>query len=165
MQTSLLSPEQAAEEMGISRRGVYRCIARAEKAGEEVRIVIGGTRFVVRDKLPVIRRYYYDPRDPTPEAILRRAEWGRRASEAAARSERRGRRKAERPETDPLLDGLTIRHLKAVRKFVEQCGSVEAAITAIEAVEALGDLVLPDRGDETLGTVLDGLPTMADPAE
>lgn len=165
MQAALLSAEQAGEELGISRRGVYRCIERAEKAGEEVRISVGGIRLVIRDKLPVIRRYYYDPRDPSPEALLRRAEWGRRASEAAVKSGKLGRPRSARPPVDPLLDGITFRDLKAVRKFVQDCGSVDAAVAAIEAVAALEQAETPDRGNEPSGAVPDGLPAVADPAE
>ena len=154
-ESAFLTADEAGKELGVSKKGIYRCAARAEAAGHTVRTRIGSVRFVLRSALAVLRQFHYNPHDESPEAVQRRKEWGSRGSAAAAKSPKRGRP----PRPTQWHGDVTLRDLKAMRKFVndEFGGDIEAAETAIVA---FADLVeggveeepaTPERGNEQAG--------------
>lgn len=67
---------EAAEELGASRRAIYRMIKRACDAGEKnVAIEAFGRTFLVRSRLKAIAKTYYYPRG-SEQRSRRAKEWG-----------------------------------------------------------------------------------------
>lgn len=132
-----LSVSETAEELGISRRGVYRAAKRAEADGHLVRDKVMGRPVFLRGSLKVLKSYHYDPHDQSPEAVARRQEWGCRGAHTPA--------KRGRPFDRDRFRGITIHDLEMARMFVAEVGgSCDHAVAAIKmyrkfVAEAGGD--------------------------
>lgn len=109
-----LSVNEAAEELGISRRGVYRAAKRAEADGHLVRDRVLGRPVFLRGSLKLLKSYHYDPQDQSPEAVARRQEWGCRGAHTPA--------KRGRPFDRDRFAGITVHDLEAARLFVAEVG-------------------------------------------
>jgi hypothetical protein len=84
----LLTPVQAAEAIGAtSKRAVYRAIARAKAAGEDVTVAPFGTMLVRKDKLAVLKDYYFPYYSEAHQAKLKK--WGAAGGAAAGVTKRK----------------------------------------------------------------------------
>jgi hypothetical protein len=54
-----LTAQQAADAMKTNKRAVWRARARAEKDGKETFVLIFGRTLLPRNRLPVLRSYYF----------------------------------------------------------------------------------------------------------
>lgn len=125
-----LSVNETAEELGISRRGVYRAAKRAEADGHLVRDKVLGRPVFLRGSLKLLKSYHYDPSDQSPEAVARRQEWGCRGAHTPA--------KRGRPFDRDRFRGITIHDLEAARLFVvETGGDIDHAIAVVKAYRKL----------------------------
>jgi hypothetical protein len=84
----LLTPVQAAEAIGAtSKRAVYRAIARAKAAGEDVTVAPFGTMLVRKDKLAVLKNYYFPYYSEAHQANVKK--WGAAGGAAAGVTKRK----------------------------------------------------------------------------
>jgi hypothetical protein len=84
----LLTPVQAAEAIGAtSKRAVYRAIARAKAAGEDVTVAPFGTMLVRKDKLAVLKDYYFPYYSEAHQANVKK--WGAAGGAAAGVTKRK----------------------------------------------------------------------------
>ena len=68
--------EEAAAELGASRRAIYRMIQRAVDAGEaDVFVSAFGRTFLVRSRLKAVAKAYYFPRGSEQRTRLAK-QWG-----------------------------------------------------------------------------------------
>lgn len=132
MQKPHLTIPEAVRVSGISRKGIYRTAKRAEAAGHVVRTKINGRAYILREALPVLRQYHYDPKDQSPEAIRRRQEWGVRGGHTPA--------KRGRPFDRDRFAGITVHDLEIARQYVAEVGG------DFEFARALVKLVSRKRG-------------------
>jgi|LakMenEpi03Aug12_release.lakeMendotaPanAssembly.Ray.scaffolds.fasta_scaffold39827_5 hypothetical protein len=71
----LVTPADAAAAIGApNKRAVYRAIARAEAAGEDVTYTAFGRRLIRRDRLDVVKKYYFPYYSDAHQASVRK--WG-----------------------------------------------------------------------------------------
>ena len=88
-----LTAAQAAEELGACKRAVYRAMARATEDGKETFVKIFGRSLLPRNRLAVLKAYYYPPYSEAHQAKVK--EWG--ASGGSTKRDNRLRReKAEK---------------------------------------------------------------------
>ncbi len=90
-----LTAAQAAEELGASKRAVYRAMARATEDGKETFVTIFGRSLLPRNRLDVLKAYYYPPYSEAHQANVKK--WG--ASGGAAKRDNRLRRGKSVPTT------------------------------------------------------------------
>jgi hypothetical protein len=83
-----LTAAQAAAELGASKRAIYRAMARAAEDGKETFQTIFGRSLIPRNKLDVLKSYYYPPYSEAHQAKVR--EWG--ASGGSTKRDNRLRR-------------------------------------------------------------------------
>ncbi len=69
-----LTATQAAEALGASKRAVYRAMARATDDGQETFVTIFGRSLLPRDRLDVLKAYYYPCYSEAHQAKVK--EWG-----------------------------------------------------------------------------------------
>ncbi|NBW16900.1 MAG: hypothetical protein EBR82_53875 [Caulobacteraceae bacterium] len=72
---NLLTIEQAAAEIGApNKRPVYRAIQRARAAGKETAVVLYGKTLVPRDKIVVLKDFYYPYYSEAHQKMVK--QWG-----------------------------------------------------------------------------------------
>ena len=69
-----LTAAQAAEELGACKRAVYRAMARATEDGKETFVKIFGRSLLPRNRLDVLKAYYYPPYSEAHQANVKK--WG-----------------------------------------------------------------------------------------
>lgn len=88
-----LTATQVAEELGASKRAVYRAMARATEDGKETFVTLFGRSLLPRSRLAVLKAYYYPPYSEAHQANVKK--WGA-AGGSAKRDNRLRREKAEK---------------------------------------------------------------------
>jgi len=69
-----LTAAQVAEELGACKRAVYRAMARANEDGKETFVRIFGRSLLPRNRLDILKAYYYPPYSEAHQAKVK--EWG-----------------------------------------------------------------------------------------